>query len=89
MEIKTQKFALAAAETAAILYVACAVFVAIAPELAMTLLGWLAHVTNIETLAARSVTMSGVAYGLIQVVVYMYVSVTLFAWLYNRSVRQE
>lgn len=87
MEINTQKFALAAAETAAILYIACAVFVAIAPELAMTLLGWLAHVTNTEALA-RSVTMKGVIYGLIQVVIYMYVSVSLFAWLYNRAVRQ-
>lgn len=87
MEINTQKFALAAAETAAILYVACAAFVAIAPELAMTLLGWLAHVTNTEALA-RSVTMTGVVYGLIQVVIYMYVSVMLFAWLYNRAVKQ-
>lgn len=87
MEINTQKFALAATETAAILYVACAVLVAVAPDLAMTLLGWLAHVTNTEALA-RSVTMTGVVYGLIQVVIYMYVSVALFAWLYNRSVKQ-
>ncbi len=87
MELNTQKFALVAAETGAILYVACALFVAIAPDLAMTLLGWLAHVTNTDT-PARSVTMTGVVYGFIQVVVYMYVAIYMFAWFYNRSVKQ-
>ncbi len=87
MEINTQKFALAAAETAAILYVTCAAFVAVAPELAMTLLGWLAHVTNTEMLA-RSVTMTGVVYGLVQVIIYMYIATFLFALLYNRSIRR-
>ncbi len=87
MEFNTQKFALAATETAGILYIACAAFVAVAPKLAMTLLGWLAHVTNTEVLA-RSVTMSGVAIGLVQVVVYVYIMTWIFASLYNRSVKQ-
>lgn len=88
MELNIQKFALAGAKTAGILYIACAAFVAIAPDLAMTLLGFLAHVTNTEALA-RSVTMSGVVYGFIQVVVYVYIATFLFAWFYNRSVKQE
>lgn len=87
MELNTKKFALAAAETGAVLYIACALLVAIAPDLAMTLLGWLAHVTNTETLA-RSVTMTGVVYGLIQVVIYVYIAAYMFSWLYNRSVKQ-
>lgn len=87
MELNTKKFALAGAETGAVLYVACALFVAVAPDLAMTLLGWLAHVTNTDTLA-RSVTITGVVYGLIQVVVYVYIMTFMFAWLYNRSVKQ-
>ncbi|HAS84909.1 MAG TPA: hypothetical protein DCS23_02445 [Candidatus Yonathbacteria bacterium] len=87
MELNTKKFALAATETGAVLYIACALFVAVAPDLAMTLLGWLAHVTNTDTLA-RSITMTGVVYGLIQVVVYVYIATFMFAWFYNRSVRQ-
>lgn len=87
MELNTKKFALAATETAGILYVACALLVLVAPDLAMTLLGWLAHVTNTEALA-RSVTMTGVIYGLVQVVVYMYIATFMFAWFYNRSVKQ-
>lgn len=87
MELNTKKFALAAAETGAVLYIACALLVAIAPDLAMTLLGWLAHVTNTETLA-RSVTMTGVVYGLIQVVVYVYIAAYMVSWLYNRSIKQ-
>ncbi|MBI5798538.1 MAG: hypothetical protein HZB10_01230 [Candidatus Yonathbacteria bacterium] len=87
MELNTKKFALAATETGAILYVVCALFVAVAPDLAMTLLGWLAHVTNTDTLA-RSVTMIGVAYGLIQVVVYVYIAASMFSWFYNRSLKQ-
>lgn len=87
MELNTQKFALAGAETAGILYIACAAVVAAAPDLAMKLLGWLAHLTNTEGLA-RAVTMSGVVYGIIQVVVYVYIMLWIFATLYNRSVKQ-
>lgn len=87
MEIKTQKFALAGAETAGILYIVCAVVVAVAPDIATMLLGWLAHLTNTDTLA-RAVTMNGVVYGLIQVVVYVYIMLWIFATLYNRSVKQ-
>lgn len=88
MEINTQKFALAGAETASILYIVCAAVVAVAPDLAMKLLGWLAHLTNTELLV-REITMSGVAYGLIQVVVYVYIMLWIFATLYNRSVKQS
>ncbi|MEK7460563.1 MAG: DUF5676 family membrane protein [Patescibacteria group bacterium] len=87
MELNTQKFALAAAETAGILYIACALFVAVAPELAMTLLGWLAHLTNTDALA-RSVTMSGAILGFIQVVVYVYIAVWIFTSLYNRAIKK-
>lgn len=87
MELNTQKFAMAATKTAAMLYAACALLVAVAPDFAMKLLGWLAHVTNTDTLA-RSVTMSGIIFGFIQVAVYMYITAYMFAWFYNRSIKQ-
>jgi len=86
MEHNTKKFAIVAAETGAIFYVGCALFVAVAPNFSMLLLGWLAHITNTEVLA-RSVTMTGVAYGFIQVVVYVYIAALMFAWFYNRSLK--
>ena len=87
MELNAKKFALAGAETAGIMYIACAIVVALAPDFAMQLLGFLAHVTATDTLV-RSVTLSGVGIGLAQVIVYAYISILVLAILYNRSVKQ-
>ena len=88
MKIETKPFALAFAEAAGIVYAICAAVVAVSPASAFKLLGWIAHLTNLEELA-RQVTFSGFLLGFVQVVVYTYLSAWLFAALFNRAARQN
>lgn len=85
MQLQSKKFALAAAGTGAILYLACAILVAIAPEFAVNLFGNLFHGITMETLAAPdTMTVGRVLIGLIQVVIYTYLLGWVFAALYNK-----
>lgn len=85
MQLQSKKFALAAAGTGAILYLACAVLVAIAPEFAVKSFDYLFHGITMQTLAApETMTLGRVVIGLIQVVIYTYLLGWVFAGLYNR-----
>ncbi|TSC96408.1 MAG: hypothetical protein Athens071426_187 [Parcubacteria group bacterium Athens0714_26] len=64
------------------MYIACALFVAIFPNLSADLVGWLTHSDSIE----RSITLGGTVAGLIEVVIYIYIAARLFAWAFNKSV---
>jgi len=89
MEFDKGKFSFAAALTVGIVYVVCALVVVAAPDVAFTLLGWIAHLVNVEKFAADvAVTATGFIGGLAQTVVYSYVIAWLFAWLYNWSVKR-
>ena len=85
MAINTKKFSLALTVTMGIAYLACAVFVWIFPNLSLTLLGWVAHLVNVDKFAGDvQITLGGVILGLIQISVYAYLASWLFASLYNR-----
>lgn len=85
MELKKHQFSLAASTTFGIMYVLCAGFTALLPDLAMKLLGWVAHIVNVDKFAGGvEITLGGVAIGLLEIVVYAYVAAYLFASLYNR-----
>lgn len=85
MEIKKHPFALAVSVTFGIMYVLCAGFTAASPELALKLLGWVAHIVSVDKFAGGvEVTFGGVAMGLLEIVVYGYVAAYLFASLYHR-----
>ena len=43
MQLNTKSFALATATTMGIMYVLCVLVVAVAPDFALQLLGWVAH----------------------------------------------
>jgi len=67
------------------IYVACAAFVALWPEFAVKLLGWLVHLVNVEKFAGDvRITPLGFLIGLAQAVVYTYVGAWLFSWLHNK-----
>ena len=88
MHLQIHKFALAAAGTLGLVYLVCAAFVAVAPEAAMTLLGWLTHIVNVDKFAGDvAITFPALLFGLIQVVVYAYLMMAIFAWLHNHFVR--
>lgn len=85
MELKKHPFSLAVSVTFGIMYILCAGFTALWPDLAMQLLGWVAHIVNVDKFAGGvEITLIGVAMGLLEIVIYGYVAAYLFASLYNR-----
>mgnify|MGYP003396252039 CR=1 FL=1 len=84
MELHKNKFALAGAEVMALWYVICATFVALAPDLAVKLFGWMVHLVDLKP----GVSFPEVIYGFIEVVVLTYITAYVFAWLHNRSVQK-
>jgi len=85
MQLARNQFALAAAVVVGASYVVCGAFVALAPDFALKLLGWLAHLVNVEKFAGDvQVTAVGFALGFVQAIVYAYVFAWLIAELYNR-----
>ena len=88
MELKKGKLALAAAATFGVSYVVCALFVIVAPDLALRLVGWLFHLLNVEQFAGEvAITAGAFAGGLVQVLIYSYLVAWLLAWFYNRFSR--
>jgi len=83
MELNKSKFALAGAEVMGVWYVVCALFVALWPELAMKLFGWIVHLVNLE---AGVASFPEVIYGFAEVVILTYITAYVFAWLHNRAV---
>ncbi|KKQ34240.1 MAG: hypothetical protein US50_C0056G0008, partial [Candidatus Nomurabacteria bacterium GW2011_GWB1_37_5] len=80
MQLNTNKFAMAAGGTMGIVYVVCAIFVAIAPDFAMKLFGWLVHLVNVDKFAGDvQITLGGFIIGLVQAVIYTYVGALIFA----------
>lgn len=82
MELNKSKFALAATEVMGIWYVLCAIFVALAPVLALRLFSWMVHLVNLEA----GISFPEAIYGFVEVVVLTYVTAYVFAWLHNRSI---
>lgn len=84
--INKNKVALSAGLTGAIMYIFCAIFVWILPDLSLKLIGWLAHLVNLQEKLSGNVTLTigGVATGLIEVFIYLYVVGWIFAGVYNR-----
>ena len=90
MTLNRQKLALASAATFGVAYIVCAVFVIVAPDFALRLLGWVAHIVNVDKFAGdTAITFGGLIAGLIQILVYTYLVAWLFAWFYNRFAGQK
>ncbi|MEK7170256.1 MAG: DUF5676 family membrane protein [Patescibacteria group bacterium] len=88
MQLNAKKLANAATLTVGILYVVCTLFVAVAPEAAMAIVGGMMHVPELgDSLGEVEVTLGGLLLGFIPLLVYAYVGAYLVAALYNRSVK--
>lgn len=84
-QINKKGFALAAGGVMGAIYVVCAIFVALWPDFAMQLFGWLVHLVNVDKFAGDVViTFGSFLAGLIQAVVYAFIGAWLIAWLHNR-----
>lgn len=84
-KINAGGFAKAAAGIMGLIYAVCAIFVALWPGFALQLLGWLAHLVNVDKFAGDvAITFGGFLAGLAQVIIYSYIVAGLVAWLHNR-----
>jgi len=87
-QINKNGFALAAGGVMGAIYVVCAIFVALWPNFALQLFGWLVHLVNVEKFAGDvAITFGGFLAGLLQAVVYGYIGAWLIAWLHNKFCR--
>lgn len=90
MALNKQKLALASATTFGVAYVVCVAFVALWPGFSLQLFGYLFHLIDVNKfVGGMSITFGGVIAGLIEVVVYAYLTAWLFAWFYNRFAGQK
>lgn len=85
MELNKNKFAMAAAGTMGIWYLICAAIVAVAPDLGLTLFGWLVHLVNLETAA---ITWGGFFAGFVEILILSYLMGWVFAWIHNWSAKK-
>ncbi|MBS3174414.1 hypothetical protein J4440_00875 [Candidatus Woesearchaeota archaeon] len=88
-KLDVNKFSLATAATMGIIYIVCALFVALWPNFALQLFGWLIHLVNVDKFAGDvQITFVGVIIGLLQILVYTYVSALIFALLHNKFIKK-
>ena len=84
MNIDQNKFSLAIAGTFGVMYVLCVALVALAPAVALKLLGWVTHIVNVDKFAGDvEITVVGLIIGLVQILAYSYFAAWLFSFLYN------
>ncbi len=88
MRLNIKRFAWAAGLTMTAVYAVCAAFTALFSNLATRFLGWMLHIVNIEKVAGDvKITLGSVILGWIPLVLYSYFTALIFAWLYNRSLK--
>ncbi|MDP2672353.1 MAG: DUF5676 family membrane protein [Nanoarchaeota archaeon] len=88
MKLDTNKFSLAAAGTMGIVYIVCIIFIALWPDFALQLFGWLVHLVNVDKFAGDvQITLVGAIFGLLQILVYTYVGARIFGWLHNKFLK--
>ena len=87
-QIDKKSFGLAAGGGLGVIYVVCAIFVALWPNFALQLFGWLVHLVNVDKFAGDvGMTFGGFIWGFVQVILYAYIGAWLIAWLHNKFCR--
>lgn len=82
-ELNPKAIAFALAGVSGALYILCAIFIAIAPEAAISLFASLFHGVNIELIAQKSISFGSTVLGFIEIISGSLITGWLFARLYN------
>ncbi len=83
-ELSPKRVALSVAIVAGILYIACAILVAIAPGAMLNLFSNLFHGIDMTQIAKPAVSLGSVIIGFIELIIYSLIAGWLFALVYNK-----
>ena len=83
-KLNPKKVALSLAVVSAILYVACALLIFIAPDFTLSLFSNLFHGIDITQIADTSISLGSTLLGLVEIIVYALIAGWVFAWVYNK-----
>lgn len=83
-KLNAKKVAISLAIVSAILYIACALLVAIAPEFTVKMFSSMFHGIDISKIASTSISLGGTLLGLVVIVAYALIAGWLFALVYNK-----
>ncbi len=83
-KLSPKGLAYALASVSAILYIICAILIAIAPEATIKFFGSLFHGINIELITQKSISFGSAIIGFVEIVVGSLLTGWLFAVFYNK-----
>jgi len=83
-KLNTKKVALSLAIVSAILYLACALLIAIIPGFTISLFSNLFHGVDISRIASTNLSLGSTLIGLVEVIIYSLVVGWLFVRIYNK-----
>ena len=82
-KLDAKTVSLSLASTAGILYIVCALLVAIAPETAVSLFKNIFHGIDITQIAKTDISLGNAIVGFIEIIVYSLIAGWLFTLVYN------
>ena len=88
MHLSKKTFALYTSAASSVIYALCSVFVALFPDFSTNLMSSLFHIPGTVDIGSW-VTLQGVVIGVIEVALYSLVVGWVFAWVFNRSVKNN
>jgi len=83
-KLNIKRTALSLAIVAAVLYIACALLIVIAPDFTIGLFSNLFHGIDITKIADMSISLGSTIIGLVEIIIYALIAGGLFAWVYNK-----
>jgi len=83
-KLNTKGVAITLAIVASILYIVCALLIAIAPDFIIKLFSNLFHGIDITKIVDTSISLGSTLLGLVEIIVYSLIAGWLFAVIYNK-----
>lgn len=83
-KLNAKKVAVSLAAVSAILYIACALLIVVAPDFTLNLFSNLFHGIDITQIAGQPVSFGSTLLGLVEIIAYALIAGALFAWIYNK-----
>lgn len=88
-KLNIKAFALASALICGIVYIICALFSWINPELLIKISNYLFHSIDLTQIKSTEITLLSTIIGLIITTIFAYIIGGLFAWMYNKLIKGD